>query len=91
MITLITCSDSCPMQFLRNNLQKVWINLRTYRLEVQYYPKKLKNELKKYDSLHQFDNDFSQEGLFDCKLHGKVGEEDSIAALEDLAKFCREK
>ncbi|WP_066319776.1 hypothetical protein [Bacillus sp. FJAT-29814] len=66
-------------------------NLRTYRLEVQYYPKKLKNELKNYDSLHQFDNDFSQEGLYDCKLHGAVGEDDSIAAPGDLAKFCREK
>ncbi|WP_462413089.1 hypothetical protein [Neobacillus sp. Marseille-QA0830] len=60
--------------------------LDTYRMEVEYYPEKLLKTFEKYGDRHQFDNDYYQESLYNCRL----SENDLALNPQDIANFCHE-
>jgi hypothetical protein len=63
-------------------------NLRSYRIQVEYYPENLEEELGKAEGAEQFENKYYKESLYGCRIMSSEGKGNPIAAPGDLAKYC---
>lgn len=94
-IHILNFEDSFDKEKEFQRIYQLWENVkdRQYKdnnIEIEYYPKDLKNKLKTSSDLNQFENEHRQEKTYICRFSKQETQDKPITTPADIGVFCRQ-
>jgi hypothetical protein len=94
-IHILNFDDTFDKEKELQRIYQLWENVkdrqfRDNNIEIDYYPKELKNKIKTYPDLNEFENKHRQEMIYTCRFSKQETQNKPITSPGDIEAYCRQ-